>query len=132
MRFDRYVGLPWLDRGRTCDGVDCWGLLRLVYAGELGIELPSFATDYADTSDRGRINVLVAEERDPWVPVERGREQPCDVVLIRERPWHVGAVVRRGLMLHIEQDRSSVIEPYTTMRHAARVEGIYRHISRCA
>ena len=32
-RLDRYIGLPWLDRGLTAEGCDCEGLLRLVYAG---------------------------------------------------------------------------------------------------
>ncbi len=30
-----YVGVPWLDRGRTADGADSWGLVRLVLAGQM-------------------------------------------------------------------------------------------------
>ena len=36
-----YVGLPWLDGGRSADGADCWGLVRLVYERELGNALPT-------------------------------------------------------------------------------------------
>ena len=37
---NKYVGLPWAWKGRTSEGVDCYGLLRLVYRDERGIALP--------------------------------------------------------------------------------------------
>lgn len=66
-------------------------------------------------------------ETEEWVEVEDAKR--LDVVLMRERPWHVGVVVGRGLMLHMPEQRTSVIEPYTTGRHARRVTGLYRHTS---
>lgn len=126
---DHLVGIPWRDRGRDRDGCDCWGLVRLAYADGLGVDLPSYADDYADTNDRAALNALFAGERAPWRTVTAGADRPFDLVLMRERPWHVGLVVRRGLMLHMPEGQSSVVEPYTTGRHARRVEGIYRHVS---
>lgn len=108
-RLDRYIGLPWLDRGVTADGCDCEGLLRLVYAGELGIDLVG-PLDRAD-----------------WTPITAGSERPLDAILIHQAPWHVGIVVGRGMMLHMPEGRTSCIEPYTTGRWGRRVEGIYRH-----
>lgn len=121
---NRYVGLPWQDRGRTPDGCDCWGLLRLVYAGELGIDLPDHSNHYytaADAAIGGLITVGLAD----WRPVEA--ERPLDAVLIKQAPWHVGVIVRRGLMLHMPHGKTSCIEPYDTGRWSRRVEGIYRH-----
>lgn len=106
---NRYIGLPWLDRGQTADGCDCEGLLRLVYAGELGITLAA-PLDRAD-----------------WILVAAGAERPLDAILIRQAPWHVGVVVRRGLMLHMPEGGTSCIEPFDTGRWGRRVEGIYRH-----
>ena len=51
----RYVGLPWLDRGRTADGADCWGLVRLVLAGHFGVEVPSYLDDYDDPREVVRV-----------------------------------------------------------------------------
>lgn len=124
-----YVGLPWRDRGRDRAGLDCWGLVRLVLEEEAGIVLPSYADDYSDTSDREAVAGLVSVKRGPWVAVTPGSERALDLVLIRERPWHIGLVVRRGLMLHMPAEQTSVIEPYTTGRYVPRVEGLYRHIS---
>jgi len=128
MRFDRYIGLPWLDRGRTAAGVDCWGLARLVYAGELGIDLPDWADDYLHAGDRHAIPSLVDEARSDWVFV-LGPARPLDLILIRQAPWHVGVVIGGGRMLHIPEGHTSCIEPYETGRWGNRVEGIYRHIS---
>lgn len=35
---DKYLGIPYKHRGRTMDGLDCWGFLKLVYA-DLGFRL---------------------------------------------------------------------------------------------
>lgn len=123
---NRFVGLPWQDRGRTPDGLDCWGLLRLVYADVLGIDLPDHSNGYIDTSDAA-ISGLIDVGLSDWDSVAPGTERPLDAVLIRQAPWHVGVIVRRGLMLHMPENKASCIEPYDTGRWSRRVEGIYRH-----
>ena len=35
----RYLAFPYLCGGRDCKGIDCWGLLMLVYREQYGIEL---------------------------------------------------------------------------------------------
>ncbi|MFH1776330.1 MAG: NlpC/P60 family protein [Candidatus Omnitrophota bacterium] len=35
---DTYLGIPYAHRGRTMTGLDCWGFLKLAYAG-MGIRL---------------------------------------------------------------------------------------------
>lgn len=35
---DKYLGIHYKHRGRTLDGLDCWGFLKLVYA-DLGFRL---------------------------------------------------------------------------------------------
>lgn len=127
-KLDAYVGLPWKDRGRTSDGCDCWGLLRIVYAKELGIELPDYSGDYDTVADRTVVAGLIDDGISDWVPVIPGTEQPLDAILIRQSPWHIGVIVRRGLMLHMPRNQTSCIEPYDTGRWSRRVEGIYRYI----
>lgn len=36
----KYIGLPYVPGGREKDGVDCWGLLRLIYKEEMQLDLP--------------------------------------------------------------------------------------------
>lgn len=126
-----YVGLPFAERGRGRDGVDCWGLACLVYADQLGIALPHHAEDYVSTADRETLQRLIAEGRSCW------REIPCDAVrefdlveLSNVGVPHVGIAAGGGLMLHIEADGEAVIEPLGSTRIARRVRGYFRHASR--
>lgn len=125
--FDDYVGIPWLDRGRDLCGCDCWGLHRLILLDAAAIELPSYAEAYAGVADRRVIAGLIAGSRGDWRQVPAAEARAFDTVLMHDRPWHVGTVVRAGRMLHVPEGRASVIEPFTTGRFGRLVEGIYRH-----
>jgi cell wall-associated NlpC family hydrolase len=64
-----------------------------------------------------------------WLEVERGVEQAGDVVLLRLRglPVHVGIIVARGWMLHVEAKVDSVVERFDGLEWRNRILGIYRH-----
>lgn len=38
--FDKYINIPYLDKGRSLNGVDCWGIIWLIYKEEKNIILP--------------------------------------------------------------------------------------------
>lgn len=125
-RFDRFVGIPWDVCGRSSDGCDCYGLVRLVLASA-GIALPAFGDAYASLQDRRVIASLIDENRSPWQRVQAGEERAMDVALFRERPWHLGVLVDQTRMLHVPEGRSSLIETYRGPKFAARLDGVYRH-----
>lgn len=125
--WDDLIGIEWLAHGRDRDGCDCWGLHRLAMAEGAGVDLPSYAREYATTQDRAAIQDLIDGGRGAYVPINREAALAFDLVLIHGDPWHVGTIVRPGLMLHIPEGRTSVIEPLTLGRFGRRVEGIYRH-----
>src|SRR3546814_18876664 len=45
---DAYIGIPFVDDGKTRAGVHCWGLLQMYYAEQLGITLPDYPLTAAD------------------------------------------------------------------------------------
>jgi len=63
-----FVGIPHADLGRDRAGCDCYGLLRIVYAEDLGIALPSFTGTYATCAEHAQIAALLAGEAaaGPW------------------------------------------------------------------
>ena len=43
-----YIGIPFANHGRDLVGVDCWGLVTIVYRRELQIVLPDYHERYRD------------------------------------------------------------------------------------
>lgn len=135
---ERYCRIPFVDEGSSFGGCHCWGLVRLVYANELGIELAPYAGIAA--SDTGAVTGLVSSERGlaPWQQViERGNEKAFDVVVMRgvfpsggrkvTGPVHVGVVVAPGHVLHVMRGMDSVCVPMSHPRVTRRVLSIHRH-----
>ena len=128
MDASRYVGIPFKDHGRGPDGVDCWGLVRMVYRNHLDVDLPEYAGDYVSAHEAREVAALVAGERLGWTPVPIGRERPMDVVLLRVmgHPTHVGVVVEPGVFLHCLRGMDTVLESYRSAAWRKRLEGFYR------
>jgi len=42
----KYLQIPYQHQGRTYEGVDCFGIVRLFYEAELHILLPDYGGDY--------------------------------------------------------------------------------------
>lgn len=131
--FDRFVGIPYLDRGRSIVGLDCWGLVVMVFRELRGIALPSYAEHYITGADRAEIARLIAGELEPWIEVAPGQEQRFDGVLMREGkyPRHVGLVTSPGQLLHVDQGETSRIERYRQGALAHRVVGFFRYRDGC-
>ena len=132
-----YVGLPFVDGGRDRAGVDCWGLVCLVFADRLGITLPGYGEISA--AELLRVSRAMAEYRDagPWRPVYR--PAAFDVVLMRGTtehhgslvgvPCHVGVMADGQSLLHITHASSVVLVPRDHPSVRFRSLGVYRHAS---
>lgn len=125
----RYVGIPFLDGGRTAEGIDCWGMIRLVLSQECGIDVPSYGEISAH--DLAGIAGMVARScmEEPWVPVLSASKRAFDVVVMRRHraPMHMGILVCASKMLHVEQKTSAVIVPLDHPSVASRLNGFFRH-----
>jgi cell wall-associated NlpC family hydrolase len=123
-----YVGLPFAARGRDRAGLDCWGLVRLVYAEQLGIDLPSYVEDYASIEELVELHGLMrgAIDDGEWISTEEPRHY--DVLLFRRGRYdsHVGLYVSRGLMMHVTANDCVKVENYQTSVWRPRYMGAYR------
>jgi len=123
-----YIGLPFREKGRDRDGLDCWGLVRLVLAERFGLTLPSYDDDYACSLELEENARLIAGRKGDWAEVPEGGEQAGDVLLLRMdgHECHVGIVAAPGIMLHIEAGHDAVWDRYRGLRWKNRVVGVYR------
>ena len=124
--WNSYVGLSFAAKGRDRAGVDCWGLVRLVYAEQLGITLPSFDAGY-DSPQDARIEEMIARGREGWAKTQT--PQPGDVVVLRILGGlnHVGVIAAPGTFLHVRAGHTATIERLDSGLWQHRVEGIYRY-----
>ena len=124
----QYIGLPFAEHGRDREGVDCFGLLRLVYREQLNIALPAYVDGYDTTADVADIERLIAGRLTPWRAVQHDSLEVGDAVLMRVKghPAHIGIAVARGRMLHVERTTDSCIEWFDRLNWCRRVVGFYR------
>jgi sulfur carrier protein ThiS len=126
MNFEKYIGIPFLEKGRDASGVDCWGLVRLIYKQEYDIALPSFVEDYT-LSDDARIGELFAQYKEGWAPLT----QPTVGCVVLFRMFgtesHIGVVVDNSHFIHVREGRDSVIESLESAKWSKRVVGYYNY-----
>ena len=116
------IGIPFVDRGRDRRGLDCWGLVKLLYWECFGLALPDGPYSCQEPEAAAGALRLGAQG---WREVPLGRERPGDVLLTR--PCHTGVVLMPGKMLHCCEGQHTVLERYLTPLWRQRILGIYRH-----
>ena len=125
--FNKYIGLQYKAKGRDTAGIDCYGLARLVYSQEFGIELPSFDSDY-QADDEQRMQDLIAQYKEGWVKVDK--PEPGSIVLFKVMGYetHIGIAVNSESFLHVREGMDSVIEPFSTPRWNKRIVGHFKYL----
>ena len=125
-----YIGIKFADRGRDRNGIDCWGLVRLVYLEQMGIMLPGYEDGYRDTGDSGGVAAMYDRELggDAWRPIQDEPELG-DVALYLTglRLWHVAMVVGHDWLLHARRGADSCLERMSAAVWEPRLRGIYRY-----
>lgn len=132
MQSNDYIRIPFKEHGRTRDGADCWGLACIIYAEQLGIELPAL-TGYEHTKDKARISTIIKSESISWDFIKPGDEKPFDIAVFKMlgQPMHVGVVVKPGLMIHCERGSGVYITYYYKENQwDRRLEGFFRYAER--
>lgn len=123
----KYIGIPFKDKGRDGEGLDCWGLVRTVLKNEFGKELPDLSDGYGSIRDVRAISKLIDETK-PLIeakPVEYPEIGDIAVIRCKGLPLHVGIYVGSGYILHTERTVESMIERMSSPAIKNRIEGWY-------
>lgn len=116
----KYIGIPYLDKGRDPSGLDCWGLVRWVYAEERNLILPSL--HHHDGLDS--IRQMLAQHIDDYEKLDK--PEPWAIALFRSMitAMHVGIMIDDTRMLHAVNGKDTCIEPVATYQF--RLKGFYK------
>lgn len=101
-----YIGIPYRRGGRNYDGVDCYGLVRLVYDVEHGIQLPDWLSGEVDVREpcRGK-----------WTPTVTPVDGNFVVCPNPMGPHHMGLYYAGGV-LHAEHRHGVIYQPIARFR----------------
>ena len=130
MDISKYIGIPFRDGGRDFSGLDCWGLVRLVWHEERGILMPDMGDEYSSAFERGDVCGLFGKytAQDWNVDVTDMPRRPLDVLVFTIGGFeiHAGLWVADGEMLHVMQGMATAVERYDTFKWSRRLSRILR------
>ena len=127
MWYNKYIGIPYKDGGRDENGLDCWGLVRLVYKEQYNIDLPSFTSHYSTAKDRELINELISRHKEGWEKTTEPVEGSVVLMRVLGTETHVGVYLGNNAMLHIREGVHAIIEPVDTTTWKNRIVGYYNY-----
>lgn len=119
--------IPYTNKGRTFEGADCWGLVRLIYENEFNINMPMFSNEYSNASEGKKVAEAIRNNKDIIQYVQKDTPDYGDIIIfnMRGNPCHVGVYVGKNRVLHILKGTNSVIERLSSPRLKGKVEGYY-------
>jgi len=128
VNLDDLIGIPFLNRGRSICGADCWGVVMLTFA-KYKITIPDFIVSCFDCL---KINQMIDDQRKYWLSLDEP-EEPCLVVLRTDSKnpkvcCHNGVYVGDGLFLHTFKKRNSCKEPINHLLWKKKIEGFYKYV----
>lgn len=123
---NNYIGIPFKAKGRTTEGIDCWGLARLIYKNEYGISLPSFSEDYEGT-DTERMEDLIAQYKEGWESISEPEEGSIVLFRLMGTESHVGVAVSSTQFIHAREGHDSAIESFASTAWNKRIVGHFKY-----
>lgn len=127
------IGVPFITGGRDFTGWDCWGLVFCAYREVFNINLPPHDEDYSDVlgkEHQAHLARIINSERHLWRAIKLEQSRAGDVILMKisGRPTHVGLLISKRDMLHVDRGHATARESFCETAWVRRTEGFYRYI----
>lgn len=129
LRAADFCGIPFRPFGRTRDGVDCYGLLYLVYREAFGIHLPSYVGHYASLNDPVLPLLIQRGARTGWIEIPKKESTGCgDALIIRlhGQAQHVGIAIDARQFLHCDVGQNVTRESVSATMWEKRIVARFR------
>ena len=131
MDIRKYIGIPFKDHACGFDGCDCYGLVRLIYREELGLELPYLGDRYSHAFKRLEIGPMPGKAvSEGWaVDVTSLPVREFDVLVFARGgiEYHLGIAIDDYRFLHVIDGTDACVEHFASMRWVRRFKRRLRH-----
>lgn len=121
------IGIPFKNRGRSKDGLDCYGLVQQVYK-KCGIELPEF---YADFDDAEKIQSIIRQNTDSF-SWKRLSEPvfPCVIAIRFGSKFinHTAVYIGGGKFLHTRDKIGVCVDRISNPAWRKVIVGFYQYV----
>lgn len=127
--FDKYIGIPYKNQGRDINGIDCLGLVNLIFKNERNIVLPDFLEiKYTDSNWRkSGENHILENISDNWKKINLREAKKYDIHIFYDKygvASHLGMNIGNRKFIHVNLGGNAVIgsldiwkkKIYATMR----------------
>ena len=115
--FSKYINIKYVHQGESLSGCDCYGLIKLIFKTEKGINLPDY--EYSSEWYQEGKNYITenVEKLSHWLKV-RYPEKPFDVIFFYQTPAriivnHIGLYIDDDKFIHISELYKSRIDRLT-------------------
>ena len=123
---NNYIGIPFKYKGRDENGLDCWGLVRLIYKNEYNISLPSFSEEYIE-NDVDRIQDLISQYKEGWESVEAPSEGTAVLFKVMGTESHIGVAISATHFIHAREGYDSAVEAFDSPYWKRRIVGHFKY-----
>lgn len=97
----KIIGVPWINRGKSFEGVDCYGLVWLYYKEVLDITLPAYECAGEYTNEEFINHWQTGIDTGNWQETQRPERDGIVLTAYRgDRPCHVALVIDSVNVLH--------------------------------
>lgn len=107
----KFIGIPYVDRGRGFEGGDCWNVCWLFYRHVLGIDIPSYVDEYEGSTIKTSVVDTIKNNICNWKTVESEPEYGDIFIFnVLGLPIHTAVHIGDRNFLHGFKGTASCIE----------------------
>lgn len=121
---DKYLGIPYVEGGRTLEGLNCWGVVVQIY-NDFGIKVFDLEEKDPEWGNKGAQYFAEFYYKDWEKQTAPGF---LDVIFIMNydgSPFHAGIYLRDGRFIH--GSKIGVVQGRLNSRLMKKLHGFYKH-----
>ena len=130
--FTDLIGVPFKNKGRGMNGMDCYGLVKEVYK-RYGYDIPEYDAQYKDYTDMRKIDKIIKSNTKgyPWKEIAEPKA-PCLIAIRFGSPDgvvnHTAVYIGGGRFIHTREKIGVNIDRISNPAWRKVIVGFYEYV----